>query len=136
MSIPGRGEGQFGHKMNEESNPLELAVLKSVFEKILTVVPLDISVSDSEFVRDAKNQLKVALLKAEHRCTCARRSYDMCEVCQGSPRELYYLRNFYRMLCNAKKNGLTNQQLHEFIENTKGWLSPQSKIGRRNRDKK
>lgn len=110
--------------MNEESNPLELAVLKNFFDKVIAVNLIDNSISDSKIVRDVKNQLKVALLKAEHRCSCAKRSYDMCEVCQASPSGLYYLRNFYRMIRNAKKHNLTAQQLQEFVENTKGWLNP------------
>lgn len=72
--------------MNEESNALELAVLKNFYDKVCAENPQDNSISDSKIVRDTKNQLKVALLKADHRCSCAKRSYDMCEVCMGSSR--------------------------------------------------
>lgn len=110
--------------MNEISDPLELNVLKNFYDKICAENPQDNSISDSKFVRDTRKQLTVALMKADHKCSCAMRSYDMCEICMGSSRELYYLRNFYRMIRNAKKNNLEPNVLQEFIVNTGKWLLP------------
>ena len=105
--------------INQESNPLELNVLSNFFNKISAVEPIDNSISDSKIIRDTKNQLKVALLKAEQRCSCAKRSYGPCEVCQATSGSLPSLRNFYRVIRNAKKHNMTAAEIQEFIKNTK-----------------
>lgn len=102
-----------------ENTDLERSVLRNFFEKICVENPLDSSISDSKVVRDAKNQLRVALRNATERCSCAKRSYDICEVCMGSDRELILLRNFFRMVRDAKKNSLEPALLQDFIKNNR-----------------
>ena len=104
--------------MNKESNPLELAVLRNFFDRVAAVDPIDNSISDSKIIRDAKNQLKAALVNADHRCSCAKRSYGPCEICQATSGDLVPLRNFYRVIRNAKKHGMASADLQEFIRNT------------------
>lgn len=105
--------------MNEISNPLELAVLKNFFDKVIAVNPIDNSISDSKITRDAKNQLKAALLKADLRCSCAKRYYGPCAVCQATSGDLVPLRNFYRVIRSARKHNMAPAELQEFIGNTK-----------------
>lgn len=97
----------------------EQNILRGFFESISAMSQYDSTISDSKIVKDTKNQLKVALRDVLERCSCARRSYDICEVCQGSDRELVDLRNFFRMISNAKKYNMTNAEVQAFIENTK-----------------
>jgi hypothetical protein len=100
--------------MNRESNPLELNVLRNFFDKVNIVD----SISDSKIIRDTKGQLKVALLNAEHRCSCAKCSYGPCEVCQATSGALVPLRNFFRVIRNAKKHNMTDLEIKEFVANT------------------
>jgi len=105
------------------NNELERNVLRNFFEKICAENPQDNTISDSKFVRDAKNQLKVALRGATERCSCAKRTWGgPCEVCQASDGEIYYLRNFFREIRNAKKNNLEPALIQEFIGNTQKWI--------------
>ncbi|HHG8504997.1 TPA: hypothetical protein ACPYPV_000548 [Legionella pneumophila] len=108
--------------MNQAVKLNEHNILCGFFESISTMSQCDSTISDSKIIKDTKNQLKIALRDVLERCSCARRSYDICEVCQGSDRELVDLRNFFRTISNAKKYNMTNVEIQTFIENTKNNL--------------
>lgn len=107
---------------NKPNNELERGILRIFFEEVSAISSPDNSISESKMVRQTQNKLKTALRNASERCSCAKRSYDMCEVCQGSDGELVYLRNFFRMIRNAKKHNMTATELQEFIANTHKWV--------------
>lgn len=111
--------------MNQAVKLNEQNILRGFFESISAMSQCDSTISDSKIIKDTKNQLKIALRDVLERCSCARRSYDICEVCQGSDRELIDLRNFFRVISNAKKHNMTNVEIQTFIENTKKYLLPQ-----------
>ena len=99
---------------------LERIVLKSFFEDLCSLGPLDSSISDSKIVRTTQDKLKAALKDVEQKCTCAKLKYYWpCELCQGSDKELVFLRCFFQQLRNAKKVGMTPEELHAFIEHIK-----------------
>ncbi len=98
----------------------EWQILRQFFDEISAMKPNDNTISDSKLVRTTGNKLKIALRGSDQRCTCARVTWGgICEVCQASPRELVYLRNFFREIRNAKKNNMPPLHVQEFIENTK-----------------
>jgi len=101
----------------------EQNILREFFESISAIGQYDNTISDSKIIKDTKNQLKIALRDVLEKCSCARRTYGICEVCQGSDRELVDLRNFFRMVSNAKKYNMTNAKIQAFIENTKNNLA-------------
>lgn len=105
----------------------EQNILRNFFESISAMSQCDNTISDSRLIQDTKKQLKIAVHNMSEKCSCARRIYGICEVCQGSTRELVDLRNFFRMISNAKKNNMTNIAMQEFIENTKNNLIPRSR---------
>lgn len=99
---------------------LERIVLKAFFDDVCSLEPLDSSISDSEVVRTTQNKLKAALKDVEHKCTCAKLTYYWpCELCQGSDKDLVFLRHFFRQLRKAKKVGMTTEEIHTLIETTK-----------------
>ena len=102
----------------------EREILRVFFETINDINPQDNTVSDLKIVNATQNKLKVALRGSEQRCTCAKMTWGgICETCQGSDKELVFLRNFYRQIRNAKKYNMTAANLIEFIENTKKKLA-------------
>ena len=99
---------------------LERIVLRAFFDDLCSLGPLDSSISDSEVVRTTQNKLKAALKDVEHKCTCAKLKYYWpCELCQGSDKEVVFLRHFFQQLRNAKTVGMAPKEIHAFIENTK-----------------
>jgi hypothetical protein len=99
-------------------NNNEHSILQFFFEAVRAIPQLDNSVSDSKLIRVTQNQLRIALRYAEQRCSCAKRSYGPCEVCQASDSILVNLRNFFRVIRNAKKHDMTPIEMKEFMENT------------------
>ena len=100
-------------------NPsVELNILESFFESIKVIENLDSEISDSKYLRTAQSKLKNALRNVSQRCSCAKRSYGPCEVCQGSDNRLVVLRNFYRVIRNAKKRNMSAIEIKDFVENT------------------
>jgi len=112
--------------MNQAVKLDEQNILRGFFESISAISQCDSTISNSKIIKDTKNQLKVALRDVLERCSCARRSYDIYEVCQGSTRELVDLRNFFRTISNAKKYNMTSVEIQTFVENTKNNLIPRS----------
>lgn len=102
---------------------LERNVLEYFFICITTMNQSDNPIDEVKIIRETQNKLKIQLRNNLHRCTCARRSYDMCEVCQASDSELVTLRNFYNVIRNLKKYNWSEKELNEFIENTKKRLN-------------
>lgn len=100
-------------------NELERNVLRSFFDTVSAMEPLDNSISESKLVRDTKNKLKVALRGATQRCSCAKRRYGICEVCQASGEHMHTLRTFYRMMQKAKKFNWSNQEMADYVKNYK-----------------
>ncbi len=101
----------------------ERSILRDFFETIIALEHLDSTISDSRFLKDTKNQLKIALSGVTERCTCAKRTWGgPCEVCQASDNEIYVLRNFFRVIRNAKKHNMDAVKIQEFVENTKSRL--------------
>jgi len=100
------------------NNDSERNVLREFFESVSAVKPLDSTICDSKTVRDTNNKLKTALRGMASKCTCSKRSYSICEVCQGSDRDLVFLRTFFRQIRNAKKHNMTATEIHDFVENT------------------
>jgi DNA-directed RNA polymerase alpha subunit len=103
--------------INDEQN-----ILRTFFETISAENQHDNTISDSKIIRDTQKKLKISLRNSEHKCTCNKCRYTICEVCQGSERELVELRNFFRMIQKAKQNNLSTTDIQEFIENTKKHL--------------
>ncbi len=102
------------------SYELEQIVLKTFFDDISTAGPLDNSISDSKMIRTTQNKLKAALKDVPAKCTCARRTWGgPCEVCQMSAKGVYHLRNFFRVIRDAKKNEMSAADILAFIDNTK-----------------
>lgn len=97
----------------------ELSVLRKFFDTVFSTQPHDNSISESKLMRDTRNQLKLSLKGATERCSCAKRYYGPCEVCQASSNEIVKLRNFYRVIRNAKKHSMTEADIQKFIENHK-----------------
>lgn len=108
--------------MNETIKRDEQNILRSLFESISAMSEYDNTISNSKIIKDTKNQLKIALRGVLARCSCAKHTYGICEVCQGSDRELVFLRNFFRMISNTKKYNMTNAEIQAFIDNTKNNL--------------
>ncbi|MCE7887740.1 MAG: hypothetical protein DYH13_09620 [Alphaproteobacteria bacterium PRO2] len=108
------------YKLEPDTAEKERNILRTFFDAIISMNPQDNTVSDSKAVRDAKNKLKTALRGSKYRCTCAKRTWGgPCELCQSSDNEVYSLRNFFRVIRDAKKHNLTGNEIQEFIENTK-----------------
>ncbi|MDX2073064.1 MAG: hypothetical protein SFX19_01710 [Alphaproteobacteria bacterium] len=106
------------------SYDLERIVLRDFFDSIDTIRPIDNSISDSKMIGVTQRKLKAALKDAPAKCTCAKRTWGgPCEVCQVSGNELYVLRNFFRVIRNAKKHDMPAEQMQEFIANTKKELN-------------
>jgi hypothetical protein len=104
----------------------ERNILRSFFDLVSSAQQQDNTISGSKAVRDTKNKLKVALRNVPQRCTCAKGTWGgPCEVCQGSDRELVDLRNFFRVIRNAKKHDMTPTELQEFIKNTQDRIKSQ-----------
>lgn len=82
---------------------------------------------EARFFRETQKQLKMALRNSKDRCTCNRMTWGgICEVCQGSDKELVELRNFYRVISKATKNKMTDIEVQQFIGGTKSRIGPQS----------
>jgi hypothetical protein len=109
-------------EINDEQN-----ILQFFFEAVKAISQLDSSVSDSKLISVTQHQLRTALRYSEQRCTCAKRSYGPCEVCQESDSTLVTLRNFFRVIRNAKKHGMVPIEMKEFVENTSEWLETKSR---------
>ncbi len=102
------------------NNEVERNILRGCFEGVIAVEPLDSAISDSKIIRATQSQLRTALRNAPHKCTCSKRTWGgPCEVCQASDREMIFLRNFFRVMRDAKKHNMTALEIQEFIENTK-----------------
>jgi hypothetical protein len=101
------------------TNEAELNVLKGFFHAICDLQPQDSSISKSKLVKDVQRKLKAALRNSEEKCSCAKHRYGPCETCQASSGEIVSLRNFFRVIKNAKKHNLTGIEIQEFIENNK-----------------
>ena len=102
------------------SDDLERIVLRDFFDSIIASKPIDNSISDSKMVSVTQRKLKAALKDSPAKCTCARRSWGgPCEVCQISGHELYVLRNFFRVIRDAKKHDMGAMEIQQFIENVK-----------------
>lgn len=105
--------------MNAEgSSPyaIEHKILRDCFEQVNAIDPQDNEISKSKFVRQTVNKLKAALRGVSLRCTCAKRTWGgICELCQASPPELHYLRNFFRFVRDAKKNNISACEMRSFI---------------------
>ena len=102
------------------SDDLERIVLRDFFDSIDATRPIDNSVSDSKMIGVTQRKLKAALKDSPAKCTCARRSWGgPCEVCQISGHELYVLRNFFRVIRDAKKHDMGAMEIQQFIENVK-----------------
>jgi len=99
------------------NNALERDILRGFYESVTAVKSLDNTISDFKIVRDTQNKLKDTLRSAVAKCTCSKRSYGICEVCEASDRELVFLRNFFRVIRNAKKRDMTAIEIREFVEN-------------------
>lgn len=105
------------------TSDLERIVLRDFFDSIDATKPIDNSISDSKMIGATQRKLKAALKDTPAKCTCAKRTWGgPCEVCQESGNELYSLRNFFRVIRDAKKHGMTAIQIQEFIENTEKHL--------------
>ena len=102
--------------MNDE---LERNILRFFYESVSAVKLLDNTISDSKIIRDTQNKLKTALRNAPQKCSCSKRTWGgICEVCQGSDRELVSLRNFFGVIRSAKKHNMTALEIQEFVGNT------------------
>lgn len=108
-------------EMQKNTNTnLERNILKNLFHTVVSLSQVDNTISDSKIIRDTKNQLRNALRGVIQRCTCAKRTWGgPCEVCQASDREIVELRNFFRVIRNAKKHSMSEELIQEFISNTK-----------------
>lgn len=106
------------------SADLERTALREFFDSIDATKPIDNSISDSKMIGVTQRKLKAALKDAPAKCTCAKRTWGgPCEVCQCSDRELVFLRNFFRVIRNAKKHDMTVVELQEFVGNTRKELN-------------
>ncbi len=102
------------------ANHTEHEILRDFFDAVIDMDPQDNTVSDSKIVKKFEKEIREAVRNAEYRCTCAKMTWGcICEVCQGSDKELVYLRNFYREIRKAKKNNLTGAEIQRMIEKTK-----------------
>lgn len=101
----------------------ELKILRIFYKTISDGDQYGNPISESKFIKDTEKHLKVSLRISKYRCTCNRRRYDICEVCQASGSELITLRNFFRVISKAKLNNMTDIEIQEFIENTKKQLA-------------
>ncbi len=100
------------------TDDLERIVLRDFFDSIDAIKPIDNSISNSKIVGVTQRKLKVALKAAPAKCTCAKRTWGgPCEVCQVSGHELYVLRNFFRVIRDAKKHDMAATDMQAFIEN-------------------
>ena len=102
-----------------EAMKSELNILRFFFNGVIESGPHDNTISDAKLVRHTKTKLRVALRNVKHKCSCARRFYGMCEVCEASRGDIVLLRIFFREICNAKKHKMTVTEIQEFIENSK-----------------
>jgi len=106
------------------SYELEKIVLKSFYDDISAAGALDNTISDSKIIRTTQAKLKAALKDVDRKCTCAKRTWGgPCEVCQVSGRELYALRNFFRVIKNAKRDEMSPAEIQSFIDNIRADLS-------------
>lgn len=106
------------------SADLERIVLRDFFDSIDATKLIDNSISDSKMIGVTQRKLKAALKDAPAKCTCARRTWGgPCEVCQVSGHELYVLRNFFRVIRDAKKHDMPAEQVQEFVKNIKKELA-------------
>lgn len=106
------------------SYDLERIVLRDFFNSVDATKPIDNSISDSKMIGVTQRKLKAALKDAPAKCTCAKRTWGgPCEVCQVSDKELYVLRNFFRVIRNAKKHDMTSTEMQEFVGNAKKELA-------------
>ena len=97
----------------------EIFILRELYKAVISEETVDNSVSESKAVKRAQRQLREALRNTTLRCTCARMKYGICEVCQGSSKEMFALRGFYGVVRNAKRFKMSEKKLQEFIENSK-----------------
>ena len=99
---------------------LERMVLKTFFDEVCTLGPLDNSISDSKLVRMTQSKLKAALRDVERKCTCDKLKYCWpCTLCQGSVKEVVFLRRVFRQLRKAKKHGMTPEDIQSIVHQTK-----------------
>ena len=101
------------------ANEKEQNVLRIMFDEVCAMPTLNNSVSDSKIVRQTTSRLKVALRGSKDRCTCIRRSYDMCESCMAAQGDLHLLRVFYNTIRRAKKFNMAESELRDYVENFK-----------------
>lgn len=102
------------------SHELERDALQDFFETVSAITPLDNNISDSKIIKDTQKRLRTALRNVTERCSCAKVTWGgICEVCQGSTRELVSLRNFFYVIRNAKKHDMPPELMKDFIESTR-----------------
>lgn len=97
----------------------EQSILRLFFETISRGNSPDSTISDSKLTKDTQKKLRASLRDSEAKCTCHKCRYTICEVCQGSNRELVELRNFFRQIRRAKQNKLTTTEIQGLVERTK-----------------
>ncbi len=102
----------------------ESNVLRLMFDEVCAMPELTSEISDSKIMRQTASRLKVALRGVKSRCTCIKRSYDMCESCmeiQGC--DLIDLRAFYNTVRRAKKFNMPSNDLQDYVASFKQRLN-------------